>query len=305
MEGERTEAHHVAAPLNGNDDTRFPAPHATAQTHRDDSTVSVQLSLLPDYITGTSQLVHSLAETDCANSDSQETGSGSDSASQPGTPSNVAIPIPVRFIPPPTIEINSIDSLNATLQLLDFWCVDELPKSVCDFVVRQTSKVTQHTPSRLATTLTTALRCLEGDTDGMLVRASQAGLVWLLKYAVDSGLGNWSAEVCRVAASSCNLPCLMFAHEHGCPWDSDTCAAAATSGASECLRFAKEHGCPWNSDTVKNAAMAGNAECLHFALSEGCPQPDEINMLYADLTGVQFVLVSVSAVNESSTLPFV
>lgn len=56
-------------------------------------------------------------------------------------------------------------------------------------------------------------------------------------------MGVHGVKICKLAASSGELKCLMYAHGNGCPWTINTCIAAAINGNLECLRYAHENGC--------------------------------------------------------------
>ena len=62
----------------------------------------------------------------------------------------------------------------------------------------------------------------------------------------------WNAQVCMQAALLGSLPCLRFAHEHGCPWDGSACLQACLEQQDDCLLYLIEHDCPWPSCNTTN-----------------------------------------------------
>ncbi len=68
-----------------------------------------------------------------------------------------------------------------------------------------------------------------------------------------------------LAALQGNIEILAFVHQNGSDL-SDCCKAAATTGSLPCLRYAHEHGCPWDEETVKAAISARSWKCLTYSL---------------------------------------
>jgi hypothetical protein len=109
--------------------------------------------------------------------------------------------------------------------------------------------------------------------------AASSGNLECLKYAHEHGCDwsgdGWDGVVCANAALDGHLSCLIYAHAHGCDWDEDTCTSAAIGDHLPCLEYAHTNGCPWDWKVVYHATMQGHKNCLRYAVEHKCPWNEE------------------------------
>lgn len=101
--------------------------------------------------------------------------------------------------------------------------------------------------------------------------AARGGHVDVLQAMDTRGIAIYWGRVAKVAASTGQLECLVYAQANGHLFDRDTCRAAAAGGHLDCLRYLRARGCPWDCDVTEAAAAGGHLDCLRYLHEQGCP----------------------------------
>jgi len=169
--------------------------------------------------------------------------------------------------------INSIDDFIHLLYTLRFWCINEIPYTVYNYILNNKTIIEIY--YNLLQYIFYDFLFL--DDFKILFRYNKENILGnctnnkfylnYLKYARENSYYNIKA--CYYASLNGFLDCLKYAHENGFPLDEGTCSNAALNGHIDCLKYAHENGFPLDEGTCSNASLNGHLDCLKYAHENG------------------------------------
>ena len=197
--------------------------------------------------------------------------------------------------------INSINDFIHLLYTLRYWCVNDIPYKIYDYIVNNITiieiyynflqdifndfffldeiKILFRYDKKDITCI-----CAEKGLLNLLIYAHKNGYpldnrtcyyaarnghLEILKYAHENGC-IWDWKVCSNASLNGHLAILKYAHENGCIWDWKVCSNGALNGHLAILKYARENNCDWRMSVCENAAKNGHLDCLIYAHENGC-----------------------------------
>ena len=98
--------------------------------------------------------------------------------------------------------------------------------------------------------------------------ASQFGRLDLVQALRERGYP-WDYYTFNTARMFRALPFMKDIFD-GCPWNDYATTAAAQYGHLDCLKYLHENGCDWDEATTLYAAKHGHADCLRYAIENSC-----------------------------------